>query len=345
MSENIEYFFSLLNSTDEVYDQNSSGRFVRAPRESLLSFEADSSESDYENAQYGKTRLPAPKLLKLIEKPSAHEQLIEWKKYRRSIGFYFDLIKGKLSSASKYKLLYLNGGTMIQKALEHFVLPTHGDENKVYEQMLDHLDKYFHTGVDPLAYLVQLLGMKQKDNEPFADFAQRLKSQADLCDLGSGRENILKTQIQKGSKNAKLFAGADAWVNKSLEDLIGLGIADEVHSTLSTSKGKLETLKESDDESIANINYAGERAQKRFPRNMRRQSYSKFAPNRGGNKPYRKPAQSYPYSSGQGVGGGAGSSSHLRCYSCHKMGHIARYCSQKNVFSVNSNGKVQNILE
>lgn len=102
--------------------------------------------------------------------------------------------------------------------------------------MLAHLDKHFKTGVDSLAYLVQLLGMKQKDSEPFADFVQRLKAQADLCELGTGRDNLLKAQIQKGAKNAKLFAGAEAWVNKSLEDLIGLGIADEANLNLSGLK-------------------------------------------------------------------------------------------------------------
>lgn len=305
---------------------------------------------------------PMPKLPKMPEKPNAHEKLVEWKKYKRSIEYYFGLMKRKLPTAQRLQLLYLGGGTEVQKALEHYALPTHGDDELAYEEMILHMDKHFQTGVDSLAYLIQLFGMRQKDSEPFADFAQRLKAQADLCDLGTARENLLKTQIQKGARNAKIFASAEAWVNKSLDDIIGLGIADETGSLQLGSKKQEApdaTTANSDETFVGSVSDHGRSGPRRLPRSWRRpegrgsfRGFPKRYTNQG-----RGSSRAYPYASGQGpntswqgpYASGQGrpseNAANIRCFNCQKLGHVMRNC-RNNVYSLDNNDqKVEEICE
>lgn len=290
-----------------------------------------------------------PKLTKMPEKPSAHEQFTEWIKYKRSIDFYFDLLEDEgISAKKKHQLLYLSGGSVIQRSLENFEFPEDVEDKTAYDKMIEHMDKHFKTGVDNLAFLKQLLNMKQKESEPFADFAQRLKTQANLCDLGSARDNLLKTQIQKGAKNAKLFASADSWVNKSLDDIIGYGIADESCSPVGLTKVKVESKGESDEDQVGFVdsNRRDYRSQQypRRPDTFRpqgrygQQSGPSRNYGRGISRNYQQ--RSYPYSSGRG--GKQSGDSQMRCFNCHKLGHRARECKSRNVFSINNdNGKVQ----
>lgn len=292
--------------------------------------------------------LPLPKLPKMSEKPNAHEKLVEWRKYKRSIEYYFDLMKHKLPTVKKLQLLYLGGGSEIQKALEHFVLPTHDNDELAYVEMLLHMDKHFQTGVDSLAYMMQLLGMKQGSSEPFADFVQRLKAQADLCELGTARENLLKSQIQKGARNAKIFASAEAWVNKSLDDIVGLGIADETNTQLLASNAKQEAVNAqivNDEETVGRVSEDG-RSSKRFPRSWRRSGYNNFSGNYAQSRPgssrnMQNQQRAYPYSNGQGRSNGT--LANVRCFNCHKFGHMMKNCKIRNVYSID-NTKVEDDL-
>jgi Zinc knuckle len=325
-------------------ESNKPGRYVMAPVES----EESDSEEEEENIDernstpQSKTLWSShmPKLPKMAEKANAHEKLIEWKKYKRSIDYYFQLTHHSLPASQKLHLLYLGGGPEIQKALEHFV-PIEGEEDqKAFETMIAHMDKYFQTGVDSLAYVLQFFNMKQKDDEPFADFAQRLKAQADLCELGIARENMLKSQIQKGAKNAKVFASAESWVNKTLDDIIGLGIADETGSLPSSSKVKQNLSRDDDTETVGRVEEHGQSVPRRFPRSWRRsEQRGRFTPRRGNNRPNQN--RQYPYSSGQDHG--TSGRSNIQCYSCKKFGHMARDCRSRGINIVDDyNVKVDN---
>lgn len=335
------------------------GRYVMAPQEEDVESNEELSESDESNEEiepslevepsFGtpKAGFQMPKLPKMGEKKNAHEKLVEWRKYKRTFDYYFKLAKQPLTSTQKLQILYLGGGPEIQKALEHFEEPTHGDDSLAYEEMLSHMNKFFQTGVDSLAYMLQFFNMKQKEDEPFADFAQRLKSQADLCELGTARDNMLKTQIQKGAKNAKVFASAESWVNKSVEDIIGLGIADETGS-LPSSKSKQGTaVTYADDEEVVGRVYNnGGQTQSRFPRAWRRDWRGG---QRGGRYGQGQRAtaggsqRQYPYSSGQSRSGtGGGNTSEMRCFSCNKVGHFAKDCRSRGMYQIDDAvGKVE----
>lgn len=347
-------FYRKSESSAITMDENVPGRYVLAPRDDPLE---DPNENEVINEEEDKffteaiedevidrnhSAFQMPKMPKMAEKSNAHEKLIEWKKYKRSIDYYFKLAKQSLTTTQKLQLLYLGGGAEIQKALEHFKEPSHGDDKLSYEEMMTHMEKFFQTGVDSLAYMLQFFNTKQKENEPFADFAQRLKSQADLCELGTARENLLKAQIQKGARNAKVFASAESWVNKSLEDIIGLGIADETGSLPSSSKIKQNQSQNDDDELIGRVSDSNGQTPRRFPRAWRRggqrggRSGQRNEMNRAGS--YRQ----YPYSSGRGRTDGEKNSPSVRCYSCNKIGHFARECRNRGVFLIgNENEKVE----
>lgn len=328
---------------NKFFFSRTAGRYVRAPKPE--SDQENDEDSEMFNGNFGnstfsdsvKLGFPMPKLPKLVEKSSAHEQLTEWKKYKRSIEFYFNLIKRKLSAQAKLELLYLGGGTEVMKALERFELPPNVDDQAAYEQMIAHMDRHFQTGVDGLAYMLQLLAMIQKEEEPFADFVKRLKAQADLCNLGESRDNLLKAQIQKGAKNNKLFSRADSWVNKSLDDLVGLGIADEASSS---NKGKMSSQSESNENiaRVTNDQHDHRSNSYRFPRSMRRPSgrppgRPSFS-NHGSNNSYRgaQSSRQYPYSSGNSSGQ-ASARSQIQCWNCQKTGHVSRNCrASRNVF-------------
>lgn len=315
-----------------------------APAEESSREESDPSSSETEEEESvepaaavvmkPKLGFQLPKLPKMPEKSNAHEKLMEWRKYKRSIEFYFGLMEQQMSAQQKLQLLYLGGGTEIQKALEHFHTVSDGDEASQFAKMMEHMDKHFQTGVDGLAYMLQFFNMKQKEDEPFADFAQRLKAQADLCELGTARDNMLKTQIQKGAKNTKVFASAESWVNKSLNDIIGLGIADETGSLPSGTKAKAPpTVKPEEEESVGHVSESNRQYHRRSPRAWRRdhQRGRGRGPYQrgGGNRAGRGSARQYPYSSGQATTGSGGST--VRCYSCNKMGHFARDCRGLNM--------------
>lgn len=265
-------------------------------------------------------------------KLNAHEKLIEWKRYKRAIEYYFNLLPKGVSSSQKHQLLYLGGGQEIQKGLEHFVIPSDSGESGKYTAMMKHLDEHFKTGVDGLAYMLQFFKLAQREDETFADFAQRLKTHADLCELGLARDNLIKTQIQKGAKNAKIFQTAEAWMNKSVNDLIALGIADEA----GMSGGKIKISKETSDETETIARIDSKPGPSRFPRDVRRNF------RQGSSRPYGRGGQQsrntqygqrqYQFTSNQGQR--PMSNSNIICYACQKTGHIARNCPYRKVFAV-----------
>lgn len=185
-------------ATDIFHCSHSPGRYVRAPT-------VEESDDDPDDGNVGidlevntpRLGFHLPKIPKMESKPNAHEKLIEWKRYKRAIGYYFNLLPRGVSSDRKLQLLYLGGGPEIQRALEHFSLPSDKDEDGKFEAITAHLDEFFKTGVDGLAYVLQFFKLAQKEDELFADFAQRLKTHADLCDLGSARDNLLKARFKK----------------------------------------------------------------------------------------------------------------------------------------------------
>lgn len=273
-----------------------------------------------------------PKIPRMETKPNAHEKLIEWKRYKRAIEYYFNLLPNGVSSSQKHQLLYLGGGPEIQKGLENFVIPNDNGESEKFTAMIEHLDEHFKTGVDGLAYMLQFFKMAQRDDETFADFAQRLKAHADLCEMGLARDNLIKTQIQKGAKNAKIFQTAEAWMNKSVNDLIALGIADEAGMSGNKCKNNKETS--DDTETIAKID--SKPGPSRFPRDVRRNF------RQGSSRPYGRGGQQFrntqygqrqnQYTTNQGQR--PMPNNNIICYACEKTGHIARNCPNRKIFAV-----------
>lgn len=329
------FFYDCLDIYTALTHRFAPGTFIRPP-------DSPDSSDDEKN---GKFKLSLPKLPKMPEKPNAQERLVEWGKYKLAIECYFGLMRSKVTASQKMKLLYLGGGSEIQKSLEHFKSPESGDEAKDFDTMIKHMDHYFKTGVDTLAYLMQLFSMKQKDTEQFADFAQRLKAQADLCELGEAKENLLKTQIQKGARNSKIFASAEAWLNKSLDDVIALGIADEANANLTTgTKRKQDQPTTSDDESVNRVTGPPNSKYRKFTQRRantlgKRQNDNNSGYRQTQTKIGAQKSQAYPYSSGQKSQTGSGAS-HIRCFNCKRMGHYARDC-RSNIFAVYGNQKVE----
>lgn len=56
------------------------------------------------------------------------------------------------------------------------MISANGGEKEISTAMIERLDEYFKTGVGGLAYMLQFFKMAQREDETFADFAQRLKA-------------------------------------------------------------------------------------------------------------------------------------------------------------------------
>lgn len=132
-------------------------------------------------------------------------------------------------------------------------------------------------------------------------------------------------------------------MNKSVDDLIGLGIADEANSNYMKGKVNKETSEET--ETIARIEAPRQparenrRFQQRYPRTSQRGKPF------GGQQGYTR---QYPYAPSQNTGQRqtAHSANQLQCYNCQKYGHIARNCRNRKVFAVfDEQVKVNELLE
>lgn len=144
-----------------------------------------------------------------------HELRREWEEWHR--GFELVLKMKRIESQNeKFVTMLACGGRGLQRIF--FNLPTSPDETTVesvavpmlpkedpeYDNALIRLNKFFVGKRNERVELEQFRSLRQKVDEPFNQFALKLRRQARRCDFGAREDDEILHQIAMGARDEKV---------------------------------------------------------------------------------------------------------------------------------------------
>lgn len=264
----------------------------------------------------------------------ARERWVVWKPLFVRL---LELRRNIKSQRDKETILIARGGNLIQDiAFAQRPAPGETDqagedgEVPVFDNLLKRCDYYFTANSHVAIDIERFRGLKQKADEPFTTFVNRLRRLANLCSFGADAEREIKMQILSGAVDRKLLIQQGVMYDKSLAELETYGMRLEMSRDLfASAEGGGKPKEEVKTEEVGAVR-EGQRAWKRntFDSGRSGSSYQ------GGARTYQNNARSYQgyqgnrqssggakYDrAGSGFGSGGGKKTCARCATTHKFG-------------------------
>lgn len=311
----------------------------------------------------------------------SHELRREWEEWHRCFGLVLER-KKIASQKEKFVTMLACGGRGLQRI--YFNLPASSDESLSepvaipllpkedpdYENALIRLNKFFIGKRNERVELEQFRSLKQKVDEPFNQFALKLRRQASRCDFGTREDNEILHQIAMGARDEKVR-------DKGLENTMDLDQLTNyaINREVLLMQKEREKPFRADGEAITVSHVGSERA--RMPPPNRSQFYKGKGDDSqkkgwtnptGTTRSWSKGSDTKPRSGRRPECGNCGSYGHesgskfcpgnsISCNNCGRLGHFARKCRQgrgkgaqqnprvwkKEVNSINQSGHIDDL--
>lgn len=166
----------------------------------------------------------------------ARERWVVWKPLFIRL---LELRRSIKTQRDKETMLIARGGSLIQDiafaqrpAPGEVTQVEQGEEIPVFENLLKRCDYYFTANSHVAIDIERFRSLKQKDDEPFTAFVNRLRRLASLCGFGADSEREIKMQMLSGAKDRKLLIQQGVMYDKSLGELETYGMRLEMSRDL-----------------------------------------------------------------------------------------------------------------
>lgn len=280
----------------------------------------------------------------------ARERWVVWKPLFVRL---LELRRNVKSQRDKETLLIARGGSLIQDIAfaqrpvpEEILQVGQGEELPAFDNLLKRCDHYFTANSHVAIDIERFRNLKQKADESFTSFTNRLRRLAALCGFGGDTDREVKMQILSGAVDRKLLIQQGVMYDKSLAELETYGMRLEMSRELFSGSGETKAKEEEKPEEV-HVLQETRRAWKRDQDGNGKGGASRFASGRGyrgtvGGRSYQGNRQGFGERNNRG-GGFRGSFEKKSCPRCagpHNFGTCpadgkeCRRCGKPNHFAV-----------
>lgn len=266
-------------------------------------------------------------------KPS--ERRNEWLEWKESLQHMLLLKPTLKTQEEKMAFLVVSGGKEIQKALKGKPIPeeTLTKPTPVFDNAMLRLDKHFNSGTSAITDIIHFRNLVQLNGEPFTAYLHRLKTQASYCNFGDAEENEVILQLIKGAIHGETLGRAATRYQRSLADITNIGVCIEIEEQEKSVQKEVIKIKQEE------TNVAFVRQQPRsnnFANAHRPGNGNRFSPYQNGG---RFQGRQLPRNHGRNFNQNRGRNSYenrMKCFSCGRLGHIARACNSNTTNAVHA---------